>query len=395
MENKIKNIVTIINYTFLTGSMIVSAIANIKNSIIIIFLYFVIISSYTIRIYYIYNRYEKSLKSSCFIGLTYGAEVFIALALQSYDPHLIFLVVFIIVFEDIVLNTNYKVSIASALGIYILSSIIVYYKFIDDKFTAVKSILIIFLTYMITYIIFYLINYLLRQNEIIEKALKDINIKNIEKDNLYMNLKEAYTKVEAITALRERNKIAAEIHDTVGHTLTTVLVELEASKRLMNKDIERAAEKLNLAQGQVRKGLNDIRSSVRILERGDNLLDFFGSIEVLMQDTEKHSEVIIKANIDRSINIPKNYQEILFAALMEGLSNGIRHGNSTAFLFELTSDGDRFHFSLQDNGKGASVICPGFGLRAMKSRVEELKGTLETLSIDGEGFSLNISLPSN
>lgn len=54
----------------------------------------------------------------------------------------------------------------------------------------------------------------------------------------------------------------------MGHTLTTVLVELEASKRLMNKDKDLALEKMNLAQSQVRKGLNDIRGSVRVLERG-------------------------------------------------------------------------------------------------------------------------------
>ena len=218
-------------------------------------------------------------------------------------------------------------------------------------------------------------------------------IKNIEKDNLYKNLKEAYGRVEGITALRERNKISSEIHDTVGHTLTTVLVELEAAKRLMSNDIEKSKEKLNLAQGQVRRGLNDIRSSVRVLEKGEEILGFFKSLEVLLDNTEKHSEVEIKRDMDETLNIPKEQGEVIFSALMEGLSNGIRHGKSTAFFFSLSTDFDKLYFLLRDNGHGASVISPGFGLRAMRARVEEFMGELELKSNTGDGFSLEITFP--
>jgi signal transduction histidine kinase len=298
----------------------------------------------------------------------------------------------IIVIDDIVINQKIKAALAMSSINYIISCVIFYFKFSNDNYSRVLSMLLILPVYIIVFIIFYLIKYLIMQNEMIENSLKDITIKNIEKDNLYKNLREAYSKVESITALRERNKIAAEIHDTVGHTLTTVLVELEASKRLMSRDIDRSKEKLSLAQEQVRKGLNDIRSSVRILERGEDILDFFNSLEALIEDTEKHSEVIVKRSIDKDICIPdKDIQEIIFSALMEGLSNGIRHGKSTAFFFKLSSDKDKIYFFLQDNGTGATVISPGFGLRAMRARVEEVNGTLETTSISDEGFCLYIT----
>ena len=400
MENRIKNIIVIINYTFLTLAMISSAILNIKNSVGIIFLYLIILSSYTLRTYFVYNSYEikegvKDKRKTPMLILsifTYIVEMALAIALQNLDPHLISIIVLIIVVDDIAINQKLKLALTTSFIIYIISCVMFYFKFSNDNYSRVLSMLLILPVYIIVFIIFYLIKYLMMQNEIIENSLKDITIKNIEKDNLYKNLREAYSKVESITALRERNKIAAEIHDTVGHTLTTVLVELEASKRLMSRDIDRSKEKLSLAQEQVRKGLNDIRSSVRILERGEDILDFFNSLEALIEDTEKHSEITVKRSIDTDIKIPnKDIQEIIFSALMEGLSNGIRHGKSTAFFFKLSSDKDKIYFLLQDNGTGATVISPGFGLRAMRARVEEVNGTLETTSIFDEGFCLYIT----
>jgi len=218
-------------------------------------------------------------------------------------------------------------------------------------------------------------------------------LEKLEKDCVYSNLKGAYEKLEMMTILKERNKIAREIHDTVGHTLTTVLVEIEASKRLIRVNSDLSLEKLNLAQGQVRKGLNDIRSSVRVLEKGDELLEFYPSLEALIKDTELHSEVTIKAQIDSSLILNRQAEKILFSSLLEGLTNGIRHGRSTAFLFKLFMKEDRVCFSLEDNGVGAGTLSLGFGLRAMRDRVYELDGSFDINSDIEEGLELLITLP--
>jgi signal transduction histidine kinase len=233
----------------------------------------------------------------------------------------------------------------------------------------------------------------MKQTEIVEEALKDITLKKLETENLYNNLKEAYEKVEMITLLRERNKISREIHDTVGHTLTTVLVELEAGKRLLNKDIDLASEKLNLAQEQVRKGLNDIRSSVRMLEKGEAIMDFYGSLEALIKETQLHSEVVIKKQVDTKLQLSKEVQAVILSAITEGLTNGIRHGRSTAFVISLYKKGETLKFSLQDNGIGSGTLNLGFGLRAMRDRVRELDGSFNIYSEKEEGFEIEISIP--
>lgn len=398
MENNIKNTIIIINYVLLTVAAVISAILNSNNSVVMLFLYLIILSSYTIRTYFVFNTYENDYPEDkkfrrIILSITILVELSAAVVLQKYDSYLISFVVFGTLTDDIVTNMKMKASLLITSSVYILSCILLYIRFKSNSTEAVISILITLPVFCMIFIMFYLINYLLRQNKKLNKSFKEIAIKNIEKDNLYNNLNEAYKKVENITSLRERNRIAAEIHDTVGHTLTTVLVELEASKRLMKKDTEKSCEKLELAQEQVRKGLNSIRSSVRVIEKGENILDFFNSLEALIKDTEKHCEVTIIRNIDKSLMIPKNIQKIIYSALIEGISNGIRHGRSTAFIFKLYSDKNKICFYLANNGKASSVISPGFGLRTMRSRVEEFNGTLETLSADGEGFTLLITFP--
>ncbi|EFG86294.1 histidine kinase [Clostridium carboxidivorans P7] len=266
-------------------------------------------------------------------------------------------------------------------------------KLYYDISKAVTYILIALPIFIVVYIIFFLINYLLKQTSIIEDNLRDITIKKLEKDLLYANLKLAYERVEAMTALKERNRIARDIHDTVGHTLTTVLIQLEASKRLINKDTDTALEKLGLAQSQVRKGLNNIRNSVRVLESGNDILDFYSEIHSIIKETEKHSEVVIKSQIDENISFEKSQEKVILSAFLEGLTNGMKHGKSSAFLLKIYEKNENIFFSLEDNGIGSDIITPGFGLRAMRDRILELNGNIHVSSKANEGFGLYISFP--
>jgi signal transduction histidine kinase len=168
---------------------------------------------------------------------------------------------------------------------------------------------------------------------------------------------------------------------------------MEAAKRLIRKDIDIAESKLSLAQGQVRKGLNDIRNSVRILEKGQDILDFYSDIQSIIAETEKHSGVIIKAQIEQNIAFTKSQEKIILSALLEGLANGIRHGKGSAFLFKLYLNDGKAIFSLEDNGVGADIFTHGFGLRAMRERILELDGSLDISSKLGEGFGIYISFP--
>lgn len=227
--------------------------------------------------------------------------------------------------------------------------------------------------------------------EILQREKLDKTKRELEK--AYEKLQESYDTKEELLVERERNKIAGEIHDTVGHTLTTVIVELEAAKRLMKKDMELSLEKLELAQEQVRKGLNDIRKSVRALKSGDEILEFEPSIVSLIEETEKHSGARIEYNLAKFKNLDKNVHRVLLRALQEGLTNGIRHGQSSEFKLSITKGDNAVVFNLEDNGLGADSLKLGFGLSNMKHRVEQLNGDFKVSLAKNHGCKIYIEIP--
>jgi signal transduction histidine kinase len=237
------------------------------------------------------------------------------------------------------------------------------------------------------------IRYQIQQKEQLRQVMYQLKIKTKELENTNQKLKETTMELEDITVLRERNRIAREIHDTVGHTLTTVLLELEAGERLIPLEPAVAVTKIKLAKTQVRKGLNDIRASVETLKSGNEMLDFMAAVKLLIHETMLHGEVHIKYSISELPPLTVQQEKTLFRALQEGLTNGIRHGKSTAFVFNLRRNGGLIEFFLQDNGTGAAQIVPGFGLTAMNERVKELGGIFSIHSKPGEGCLIRVSLP--
>ena len=239
----------------------------------------------------------------------------------------------------------------------------------------------------------YVIKFQVNQKIMLTNAMKQLELQAEYLENTNKKLQDTMEALEDMTALKERNRIAREIHDTVGHTLTTVLIEIEAGKRLINKNYSMALEKLELAQGQVRKGLNDIRQSVRMLKEGDDILDLLPSIRSLVEETEKHAGVSVECIISSLPPLSQEQGRVLYRALQEGLTNGIRHGRSTVFVFKLQFSNNKITFSLEDNGSGCEHITLGFGLTSMRDKVQELGGSFDIVSLSGRGCCLTVEFP--
>lgn len=249
------------------------------------------------------------------------------------------------------------------------------------------------LSYLGVFAIMYLAKYEIKQRQKLSDTMYELKVKSKQLENTYLKLKETSKELEELTIVAERNRIAREIHDTVGHTLTTVLLELEAGERLIEVNKDSAIDKIRLAKAQVRRGLQDIRESVKTLQSGRELMDFVPSLKLLLEETTKHGEIYIKYDIKEIPKLTPTQEKAIYRALQEGLTNGIRHGNSTAFVFVLEVVNDDIKFLLQDNGIGTKSITKGFGLSAMEARIKELGGFLMVQAAPEEGFQINISIP--
>lgn len=195
--------------------------------------------------------------------------------------------------------------------------------------------------------------------------------------------------------LEERNRIAGEIHDTVGHTLTSVLLQIEAGKKLIGKQsIDIALEKLDNSQRQIRDGLQDLRKSLFMLKEGTEIVeDFVPSLESFIQKTMSYTGIQVDYDISTDLRLFAPQKYVLYRALQEGITNGIRHGGARHFEFSLRRRNRQIEFLLQDNGSGVDEIFFGLGLTAMNDRVRELNGSMHIESERGQGCTITIWLP--
>lgn len=389
LKNRAQDLILVILYISLGVVLSFLIVQNIENPWPEIVISSFLFISFSARNIFLYEsaKYKKLTRLTILFDLLL---VSLSMYIDKSDSSFIY---FLIIISDAVLNDTTVHAIILSLGSYILYIACLLIKFNFYAPSIIPKAVFNSLAFIGIFGAAYVVKYFLRQNEFIDKTLKELTVKTLEQEKTYNELKEAYGKLQDITVLKERNKIAREIHDTVGHTLTTVLVEMEVGRKLAPKDMDQALEKFKMAQEQVRKGLNDLRNSVRMLEKGDEIMDFLPSIHSLINDTKKHAGVVIYSDIDIVSKLDDSLRRTLYHALQEGLTNGIRHGKSSAFVFKLIEQDGNILFSLEDNGIGCSIITPGFGLKSMKERVKEHSGSFKIELQPEGGFGLYIDIP--
>ncbi|MFD0672356.1 histidine kinase [Cohnella sp. GCM10027633] len=232
------------------------------------------------------------------------------------------------------------------------------------------------------------------------EQLVDVRTRELEAANrsLQETMREKAETLAEVSVLEERTRIAHEMHDVVGHTLTAAIVQLEATKKLAERDREIPLDKLSTVNGLIRKGLDDIRRTVRVLKMDQTPFKLEPALRDLIRDTEATMEVEVDAVIKLPPGLGKLAEQVLFHALQEGLTNGIRHGRCGRFRFTLLPIGDNLRFTLWNDGMPYGESKPGFGLTSMMERIHLIGGSVSIgsgtdLSGSPIGCELSITLP--
>lgn len=212
---------------------------------------------------------------------------------------------------------------------------------------------------------------------------------------LMSELEEKTAELEKVAVLSERNRIAGEMHDTVGHTLTTVIVELEACKLLFDNDKEKAKAKLNLASEQVRTGLTEMRGVVKKMSDDGELHSLVSGLEAMATELLTHTDVHIELDIADIKSLIPIQEKVLYRMAKESVTNAIKHGKCDEILITLSETKGFYNMSIIDNGVGASKVEYGFGLTSMEERVIGLGGELTVKAQKNEGCSVSVKLPKN
>jgi signal transduction histidine kinase len=236
-------------------------------------------------------------------------------------------------------------------------------------------------------------------------ALARANLARQESQQLLAELRKAHTqlqgysaRVEELAVAEERNRLAREMHDTLGHRLTVAAVQLEGAQRLIPQEPERATAMVATGREQLRDALADLRQTVatlRIPLEAD--LQLRKSLRQLASGFEKATGIEVHlVSPDEMPPLPRAHRLALYRAAQEALTNVQRHAQAEQAWLTLMPQKDQIVLVVSDNGVGfpaGPAAETNFGLRGLQERVLQLGGELILETRAGGGAQLRLSLP--
>ncbi|MEM9163634.1 MAG: sensor histidine kinase, partial [Cyanobacteria bacterium P01_F01_bin.4] len=210
-------------------------------------------------------------------------------------------------------------------------------------------------------------------------------------------LRKSSREIERLAMAQERSRIAREIHDSLGHSLTALNIQLEGALKLAQRDPVRSQTFLAEAKRLGSVALQDVRQSVAALRvdalQGQSLAV---AINTLLENVQQATSL----NLSRDIQLPDSelpnpIRVALYRILQEGLTNVVKHANATEVKVQIATHAQTLVLTLEDNGRGfdPSHTSTGYGLQGIRERTEAAGGTFNLTSQPGQGSRLSVSLP--
>ncbi|MEN6529547.1 MAG: sensor histidine kinase [Anaerolineaceae bacterium] len=228
-----------------------------------------------------------------------------------------------------------------------------------------------------------------------QKARK--NLENLAEELSIANkqLSEYAEQVHELAVAQERNRFAREIHDGLGHYLTTINMQINAAEALLYSDTQKAGEMLEKAKKLTSEALVEVRDSVYALRKDmTELSDLTSRVNELAEGARVPGRAINVNLMGDSYELTPQTYITIYRAAQETINNAQKY--SQADLIELTLDyrnPDQFVFCASDNGIGVEELKTGYGLIGIQERVRLLNGEVLIENRPGAGFSVIIKLP--
>jgi signal transduction histidine kinase len=230
----------------------------------------------------------------------------------------------------------------------------------------------------------------------------DEEISRQRAEKLYDELEEANTKllkyaneIEELATIQERNRLAREIHDGLGHYLTTILIQLQAAEAILPSDAKKALDAIEKAKDQSKLALIDVRKSVSAFR--DDLYTPEDLDTLIKMALEPCKWVEINTDYTRlgeKRNVSNIVKTTVFRIVQETVNNACKYSMAKNYLLTMDyQNADQMRIHISDDGIGSDSPHGGFGLIGLKERIELINGTIMITTSPNKGFNLEITLP--
>ncbi len=230
-----------------------------------------------------------------------------------------------------------------------------------------------------------------------EDARKESQRLFVELQAAHRQLQDYAARAEELAVAEERNRLAREMHDTLGHRLTVASVQLEGAQRLIPQNPERASTMISTVREQVRQALGELRATVATLrEPLEADLSISTALQRLVASFCEATQMSVQLDLPAKLPALSHAQRLAFyRAAQEALTNAQRHSGAQRVWIELAPREECIALTVSDDGVGfpADPKEAAFGLNGMRERATHLGGELHLESRQGGGAQVKFVLP--
>lgn len=206
-----------------------------------------------------------------------------------------------------------------------------------------------------------------------------------ERNRMNHKLRRANEEIEHLAKVAERERIARDLHDVLGHTLSVITLKSELAGKLIGRDPDRAGKEIREVEQISRQALSDVRDAIRGYRTKGLAAELAQA-----KSTLETAGLNVQCDASTSMKLPALQESVLSLAVREGVTNVVRHAQARTCRLRLEQLNGSCRLEIQDDGRGFWTV-EGNGLRGMRERVEMLGGTLERTN--RSGTLLIITLP--
>lgn len=285
-----------------------------------------------------------------------------------------YLFLYITLIDGISFSKKYTVAIITITGVVLLYLLQCY----SIEFTFIN--VFIYVTIIVSLLYINKINY---KNSQLEYLYDDVRRYSYELEKTKKQLELYSTKVRDLAQLQERNRISEEIHDTIGHRLTALLIQMQAGVSILDLDRDKSKQLLKDSVENLRESIDILRNTVKSIKQNKykNIVD---SIEKLINKFTMETGINVEFKVNGNVyKITTEIESVLYKNVQEALTNAAKHGGGKNIYIELNFNPEVLCLRVNDDGIGCTNVKKGMGISNMEERLRLVGGNLKIYNING------------
>lgn len=233
--------------------------------------------------------------------------------------------------------------------------------------------------------------YLFKRNVVGKRKVLKLNEELRESNTM---LKEYSKKIEELTITKERARIAQELHDSLGHSLMALNMNLEYAEGVMAAKPEKVEAAIKKAHMLSTACIKDLRTAVSILKENTQIRELGKSLQEIFNNVQETGKLHFQLEMDDSMEaVNPEIKNCIYRAVLESITNGVKHGKAANFNIMITKDSGGILLKIEDDGCGCMDIIESNGLSGIRNRVSVLGGSMDFHSSSGCGFMMEARIP--